>query len=101
MYTDSTEMVSDAFLVTTCILGYFVMKICLAVIRAGERAIVIVQAPESNVGEQRVEQRAANTVRQVQGLVNSIEMPPARTHRNAYERRVSNSCSKTLSQFNL
>ena len=100
MYTDSTKMVSDALLITTCILGYFVMKICLAVIKAGERAIGIVQAPESNAGEQR-EQRAANTIREEQGLVNSIEIPPTHTHRNAYERRVSNSCSKTLSQFNL
>ena len=90
-------MVSDALLITTCILGYFVMKICLAVIKAGERAIGIVQAPESNAGEQR----AANTIREEQGLVNSIEIPPTHTHRNAYERRVSNSCSKTLSQFNL
>ena len=104
VYTVSTEMAiiimaiiilaSVALLITTCILGYFVMKICLAVIKAGEKAIGIVQAPERNTGEQRdqrVEQRASNTSREVRGI-NSIEMPSARTLRNAYERRVSNSC---------
>ena len=72
------------------------MKICLAVIKAGERAIGVVQAPERNTGEQRdqrLEPRAANTSREVRGI-NSIEIPPARTHWNAYERRVSNSCLK-------
>ena len=65
------------------------MKICLAVIKAGERAIEIVQAPErENTGEQRVEQGTANTSR-VERRINSIEMPPARIHSNAYERRVS------------
>ena len=34
-------MVSVALLITTCILGYFVMKICLAVIKACERVIGI------------------------------------------------------------
>ena len=69
----STEMISVALLITTCILGYFVlvMKICLAMIKAGERAIEIVQAPEKNAGEQRVEQRAANTSRAVR-RINSI-----------------------------
>ena len=84
-------MVTAALLITTCILGYFVMKICLAVIKAGEKAIGIIQAPERNTGEQRVEQRATNTSREVRGI-NSIEIPPARTHRNACERRVGNSC---------
>ena len=70
-----------------CILGYFVMKICLAVIKAGEKAIGIIQGPGRNTGEQR----ATNTSREVRGI-NSIEIPPARTHRNAYERRVGNSC---------
>ena len=84
-------MVSVALLITTCILGYFVMKICLAVIKACERVIGIVQAPERNTGEQRMEQRASNSSREVQGI-NSIEMPPARTHRSAYERRAGNSC---------
>lgn len=84
-------MVSVALLITTCILGYFVMKICLAVIEAGERAIGIVQAPERNTGEQRdqrVEQRTSNISREVRGI-NNIEIPPARTHRNAYKRRVA------------
>ena len=80
-------MVTAALLITTCILGYFVMKICLAVIKAGEKANGIIQAPERNTGEQR----ATNTSREVRGI-NSIEIPPARTHRNAYERRVGNSC---------
>ena len=80
-------MVSVALLITMCILGYFVMKICLAVIKAGERAIGIIQAPERNTGEQRVEQRASNTSREVRGI-NSIEIPADRTHWNAYERRV-------------
>ena len=86
-------MVTAALLITTCILGYFVMKICLAVIKAGVRAIGIVQAPERNRGEQRdqrVDQRTSNISREVRGI-NSIEIPPARTHRNAYERRVGNS----------
>ena len=86
-------MVTAALLITTCILGYFVMKICLAVIKAGEKAIGIIQAPERNTEEQRdqrVEQRASNTSREVRGI-NSIEIPPARTHRNACERRVGNS----------
>ena len=78
-------MVSVALLITLCVLGYFMMKICLAVIKAGERAIEIVQAPERNAGEQRVEQGAERRI-------NSIEMSPTRIHRNAYERRVSNSC---------
>ena len=89
----STEMVSVVLLITTCILGYFVMKICLAVIKANERVIGIVQAPERNTGDQRdqrVEQRASNTSREVRGI-NSIEITPARTHRNVYERRVGNS----------
>ena len=92
--TCSTEMVSVALLITTCILGYFVMKICLAVINAGERAIGVVQAPERNAGEQRyqrVEPRPTRTSREVRGI-NSIEIPPAFTHWNVYERRVSNSC---------
>ena len=91
-------MVSVALLITTCILGYFVMKICLAVIKACERAIAVVQAPERNTGEQRdqrVEQRTSNTSREVRGI-NSIEIPPARTHRNAYERRVGNSFFPSL-----
>ena len=91
-------MVTAALLITTCILGYFVMKICLAVIKAGERAIGIVQAPERNTGEQRdqrVEQRASNISREVQGI-NSIEIPPARTHRISYERRVGNSFFPSL-----
>ena len=77
-------MVSVSLLITTCILGYFVMKICLAVIKACERVIDVVQAPERNTGEQRdqrVEQRATNTSREVRGI-----------NRNAYERRVGNSC---------
>ena len=78
-------LASVALLITTCILGYFVMKICLAVIKGCERAIAVVQAPERNTGDQRVEQRASNTSREVRGI-NSIEMPPARTLRNAYER---------------
>ena len=93
MYTVSTEMVSAALLITTCILGYFVMKICLAVIKACERVISIVQGPGRNTGEQRnqrVDQRASNTSREVRGI-NSIEITPARTHRNVYERRVGNS----------
>ena len=77
-------MVSVALLITMCILGYFVMKICLAMIQAGERAIEIVQAVERNTGEQR----APNTSR-VERRINSIEIPPARIHSNAYERRVS------------
>lgn len=81
-------MVTAALLITTCILGYFAMKICLAVIKAGEKAIGIIQAPERNTGEQRA---STNNSREVRGI-NSIEIPPARTHRNAYERRVGNSC---------
>ena len=95
-------MVSVTLLITTCILGYFVMKICLAVIEAGERVIGIVQAPERNTGEQRdqrVEQRASKTSREVQGI-NSIEIPPGRPHRNAYERRVGNSFFPSLN-YNL
>ena len=87
-------MVSVALLITMCILGYFVMKICLAVIKACERVIGIVQAPERNTGEQRdqrVEPRASNTGR-AERRINSIEMPPTGFHRNAYERRVGNSC---------
>ena len=84
-------MVTAALLITTCILGYFVMKIFLAVIKAGEKAIGFIEAPERNTGEQRVEQRATNTSREVRGI-NSIEIPPTRTHRNACERRVGNSC---------
>ena len=76
-------MVSVALLLTLCVLGYFMMKICLAVIKAGERAIEIVQAPGRNAGEQRVEQGAERRI-------NSIEMSPAQIHRNAYERRVRN-----------
>ena len=99
VYTVSTEMVSVGLLITTCILGYFVMKIYLAVIKACERAIAVVQAPERNTGEQRdqrVEQRAANTSREVRGI-NSIEIPPARTHSgNAYKRRVGNSFFPSL-----
>ena len=75
------------------------MKICLAVIKACERVIGIIQAPERNTEEQRdqrVEQRTSNTRREVQGI-NSIEVPPARTHRNAYERRpVGNSFFPSL-----
>ena len=52
MYTVSTEMVTVTLLIMTCILGYFVMKISLAVIKAGETAIGIVQA-ERNTREQR------------------------------------------------
>ena len=78
-------MVSVALLLTLCVLGYFMMKICLAVIKAGERAIGIVQALRRNAGEKRVEQGA-------EWRINSIEMSPARIHRNAYERRVRNSC---------
>ena len=75
MYTVSTEMVTVALLITTCILGYFVMKICLAVIKAGEKAIGAVQAPERNEERDRgVEPRAANTSREVRGI-NSIEIP--------------------------
>ena len=92
-------MVSVALLITTCILGYLVMKICLAVIKTSERVIGIIQAPERNTEEQRdqrVEQRTSNTSREVQGI-NSIEAPPARTHRNAYERRpVGNSFFPSL-----
>lgn len=99
VYTVSTEMVSVGLLITTCILGYFAMKICLAVIKACERAIAVVQAPERNTGEQRdqrVEQRVANTSREVRGI-NSIEIPPARTHSgNAYKRRVGNSFFPSL-----
>ena len=97
MYTVSTEMVTVTLLIMTCILGYFVMKISLAVIKAGETAIGIVQA-ERNTREQRdqrVEQRASNISREVRGI-NSIEMPPARTHRNAYERQVFNSFFPSL-----
>ena len=71
------------------------MKICLAVIEVGERVIGIVQAPERNTGEQRVEQRTSNTSREVRGI-NNIDIPPARTHRNAYERRVGNSFFPSL-----
>lgn len=88
-------MVTVALLKTMFILSYFVMKIWLAMIKAGERAIVIVQAPERNAGEQRyqrVEQRSANTG-QAARRTNSIEIPPTRIHSNVYERRgVSNSC---------
>ena len=83
----TTDVVSVASLIMMCVLGYCVMKLCLALINANER---IVQAPELGAGEQIVVQRAVDTRRGLRR--NSIEIPPALVNRNAYnERRVSNS----------
>ena len=91
----TTDVVSVASLIMMCVLGYCVMKLCLALINAIER---IVQAPELGAGEQIVVQRAVDTRRGLRR--NSIEIPPALVHRNAYnERRVSNSFKEeTVSQ---
>ena len=69
----TTDVVSVASLVMMCVLGYCVIKICLALINAIERTV---QAPELGAGEQIVVQRAVDTRR---GL-----------RRNSIERRVSN-----------
>ena len=83
----TTDEVIVASLIMMCVLGYCVMKLCLALINANER---IVQAPELGAGEQIVVQRAVDTRRGLRR--NSIEIPPALVNRNAYnERRVSNS----------
>lgn len=83
----TTDVVSVASLIMMCVLGYCVMKICLALIHATERTV---QAPELGAGEQIVVQRAVDTRRGLRR--NSIEIPPALVNRNAYnERRVSNS----------
>ena len=95
----STEMVGVALLITTCILGYFVMKICLAVIKAGERAIGIVQGPGRNTGEQRdqrVEPRPANSSREVRGINISRPHTLERVRKTGWQFKL-----KTLSQFNL
>ena len=91
----TTDVVSVASLLTMCVLGYCVMKLCLALINAIERTV---QAPELGAGEQIVVRRAVDTRRGLRR--NSIEIPPALVHRNAYnERRVSNSFKEeTVSQ---
>ena len=83
----TTDVVSVASLIMMFVLGYCVIKICLALTHAIERTV---QAPELGAGEQMVVQRAVDTGRGLRR--NSIKIPPALVHRNAYnERRVSNS----------
>ena len=82
----TTDVVSVASLVMMCVLGYCVMKLCLALINAIERTV---QAPELGAGEQIVVRRAVDTRRGLRR--NSIEIPLALVHRKVYnERRVSN-----------
>ena len=83
----TTDVVIVAPLIMMCVLGYCVMKICIALINAIEHTV---QAPELGAGEQIVVQRAVDTRRGLRR--NTIKIPPALVHRNAYnERRVSNS----------
>ena len=91
----TTDVVIVASLIMMCVLGYCVMKICIALINAIEHTV---QAPELGAGEQIVVQRAVDTRRGLRR--NSIEIPPALVNRNAYnERRVSNSFKEeTVSQ---
>ena len=82
----TTDVVSVASLIMMCVLGYCVMKLCLALINAIERTV---QAPELGAGEQIVVRRAVDTRRGLRR--NSIEIPLALVHRKVYnERRVSN-----------
>ena len=91
----TTDVVIVAPLIMMCVLGYCVMKICIALINAIEHTV---QAPELGAGEQIVVQRAVDTRRGLRR--NTIKIPPALVHRNAYnERRVSNSFKEeTVSQ---
>ena len=86
----TTDVVIVASLIMMCVLGYCVMKLCSALINAIERTV---QASELGAGEQMVVQIAVETRRGFRGLRrNSIKIPPALVHRNAYnQRRVSNS----------
>ena len=82
----TTDVVSVASLIMMFVLGYCVIKICLALTHAIERTV---QAPELGAGEQMVVQRAVDTRRGLRR--NSIKIRPALVNRNAYNERVSNS----------
>ena len=73
----TTDVVIVASLIMMCVLGYCVMKICIALINAIEHTV---QAPELGAGEQIVVQRAVDTRRGLRR--NTIKIPPALVHRN-------------------
>ena len=83
MRTDM-DMVYLASRTMMCVLGYCVMKLCLALINAGKR---IVQVIEMGTGEQMVVQIAADTMRELRR--NSIEIPPIYIPRNAYFKKAT------------
>ena len=86
----TTDMVYVASLIMMCVLGYWVMKLCLPLINARKK---IVQVTEMGTGEEMVIQIAVDTMRGLRG--NSTEIPPIYIPRNAYvERRVIKSFSK-------
>lgn len=83
----TTDMVYVASLIMMCVLGYCVMRLCLALINAGK---IIVQVTEMGTGEEMVVQIVVHTTRGLRG--NSIDIPPIYIPRNAYvERRVTKS----------
>lgn len=83
----ATDMVYVTSLIMMCVLGYCVMRLCLALINAGKR---IVQGTEMGTEEEMVVQIVVDTTRGLRG--NSIEIPPIYIPRNAYvERRVTKS----------
>ena len=83
----ATDMVYVTSLIMMCVLGYCVMRLCLALINAGKRTV---QVTEMGTGEQMEVQIVEHTPRGLRG--NSIEIPLIHIPRSAYvERRVTKS----------